>query len=108
MLLFPGGGRRMVTCDKCGAERQPNAFYCSNCGIPIIEEGIGKNPVKVRGLSVCIVLMITGILLFFMGITLALLGNYSYQNMTDYAGLIMILFGLAVMMSSFFLYRIIR
>jgi hypothetical protein len=98
----------MVTCSKCGTEHQPNAFYCINCGIPIIEEGNGKNIVRVRGLSICIVLMIIGILLFFSGVALALLGNYSYRTLVDYAGVIMVLFGLAVMMSSFFLYRVIR
>jgi small neutral amino acid transporter SnatA (MarC family) len=95
----------MVTCSKCGAEHQPNAFYCSNCGVPIIEEGVGGNIVKVPGLSICIVLMITGIVLFFAGIILELLGSYDYQKLTDYAGLIMIAFGLIVIISSFFLYR---
>ncbi len=98
----------MVTCNRCGAEHQPNAFYCSNCGIPIIEEGVGGNVVRVRGLSICIVLMMAGILLFFIGIALALAGSYSYQNFVDYAGVIMVLFGLVVMLSSFFLYRSIR
>jgi hypothetical protein len=68
----------------------------------------GRKHVKVPGLSICFVLMMIGILLFFVGITLSLMGNYSYQALTDYAGLIMTLFGLAVMMSSFFLYRAIR
>jgi len=95
----------MVTCSKCGAEHQPNAFFCSNCGVPVVEEGVGGNIVKLPGLSNCIVLMMTGILLFFVGIVLTLSGNYDYQKLTDYAGLIMIAFGLIIMISGFFLYR---
>lgn len=98
----------MVTCDKCGAQHQPNAFYCSNCGVPVIEEGVGANIVRVKGLSMCIVLMMTGILLFFAGIAMALAGNFQYQSLVDYAGVVMIAFGLVIMMSSFLLYRAIR
>ncbi len=98
----------MVACNKCGSENQPDAFYCSNCGIPIIKEGIGSNIVKVPGLSTCIVLLMVGILLFFAGIVLALYGDYSYQKLADYAGLMMIGFGLVVMIFSFSLYRSLR
>jgi hypothetical protein len=98
----------MVACNKCGSENQPNAFYCSNCGIPIIEEGIGDNVAKVTGLSTCIVLLMVGILLFFVGIVLALYGNYGYQRLIDYAGPMMIGFGLVVMLISFSLYRTLR
>ncbi len=98
----------MVACSKCGAENQPNAFYCSNCGIPVIEGRIGENIVKEPGLSSCIVLLMIGMLLFFIGVVLALFGSYNYQKMTDYAGLIMIGFGIMVMLFSFYLYRSIR
>jgi len=49
-----------------------------------------------------------GILIFLAGVVLALYGNYGYQRLIDYAGLMMIGFGLVVMLISFSLYRTLR
>ena len=98
----------MVQCGKCGSEAQPNAFYCSNCGVPVREAGVGRTSSPALGLSSCIVLIIIGIVMFFIGVLLVLAGNYDYQRVGDWAGLIMMVSGLAVMVFSILLYKNIR
>jgi hypothetical protein len=73
-----------------------------------VEAGIGRASTPVLGLWACIVLIIVGAVMFFTGMLLVLAGNYDHKRIGDWAGLFMMVFGLAVRVFSILLYRNIK
>jgi len=81
----------MVQCTKCGAENQPEAVYCSNCGIPVRESKV-PGRLSTRNMSTRMLIgLLLGAVLFGGGIALGLFGSIRSESLLMWTGAVMII-----------------
>jgi len=89
----------MVACTHCGTDNQPNAVYCSNCGVPVHEEQYRRREFD-RGRTIIIAIGI--------GLVLGMFGAQMGMRTDDATGTVVLVLGVVVFLLSFLVFRDLR
>jgi uncharacterized membrane protein YvbJ len=96
----------MVSCTHCGSDNQPNAVYCTNCGIPVREAQNQRREFD-NGYSIALAIgtMVAGVALMGMGAVIGLFGSQMNLVTNDVIGYAIFVLGIIVFLLSFLLFR---
>jgi len=87
----------MVRCSNCGAENQPSAEYCHNCGIPVRREQgepLENNYRTILGFIFAIAL---GVLLLGLGVIISQFSGYVGMSGDEVFGYVMMMVGILIL-----------
>jgi uncharacterized membrane protein YvbJ len=99
----------MVNCTHCGSDNQPNAVYCSNCGIPVRKAQNQRREFdKGSSIALAIGTLIAGVALMGMGATIGLFGSQMGMRTDDIVGYVVFVLGIIVFILSFLLFQRLR
>jgi len=99
----------MVNCTHCGSDNQPNAVYCSNCGIPVQEAQNQRREFDSwYSVGLAIGMMVAGVVLMGLGAVVGLFGSQIGMRTDDVVGSVVFVLGIAALILSLVLFRRLR
>lgn len=87
----------MVRCSNCGAENQPSAEYCDNCGIPVRREQGEPLENNYRTIFGFIFAISLGVLLLGLGVIISQFSGYIGMSGNEAVGYVMMVVGILIL-----------